>query len=203
MADLAEIVSKHADVFTEGNDIHDRFGAIQTQLQGLGYDVLINDKAAAEFVPSSRLSDVVSQRDTIKSQLEEANRQLTEIRNQKGTTPEVQATIDALTQAQDNLLKELQESKINLAIVTEAEDAINPQDIVMFVDRSKIKMDKDGKITAGLSEEIERIRTEKPYFFKKGAAASKKAGTDGSGGGSGGEKVTMNAMIRGAASRQN
>ena len=200
-ASLEDIMAQHTDAFPEGNDFGSRFGGIQSQLQSLGYDVLINNREAAEFVPASRLSEVVSQRDNFKAQFEKANKDLEALKGQAGISEEAQNQINNLIAANTQLLESLKEANINLEIISGADDAINPKDILMFVNKEALKMDKEGKITGGLTEELDRLRTEKPYLFNaKSGGSGSKGGTDGQGAGSGGnEHVTMNAMIRRAA----
>ena len=66
---------------------------------------------------------------------------------------------------------------------------------------TKIKQDKEGHVVSGVKEELDRLRTEKPYLFTKKQQQSSKGGFDGSSssGGSGEQKTDMNAAIRRAA----
>ena len=82
-----------------------------------------------------------------------------------------------------------------------ASDAINPKDVLPFINMDAIKKDKDGNVTGGVKEEIDRLRTEKPYLFGKMQVESSKGGFDGTSGGgtTGGQKTDMNAAIRRAA----
>ena len=200
-ANLEDVMAQHTDVFTEGNDFGERFGAIRDQLGSLGYDLLINNRQNAEFAPTSRISELVSQRDGFKAQAENAIRELNELKSKPGVTPEVQQQLDALIQSNTDLLDSLVEANMNLDIVTAAADAKNPKDVLAFINKENITVDKKtGKVTKGLEEELERIRAEKPYLFndKKGTGA--KAGSDNKGSGAGsGDKLDMNSMIRRSA----
>lgn len=193
-------MAQHTDAFPEGNDFETRFSGIQSQLQSLGYDVLINNRAQAEFVPASRLSEVISQRDGFRTQFENAQKDLLALKNQPNIPEEAQNQIDALIDTNNKLLESLKLANINLAVVTEFDDAIDASDILQFIDRSKLKIDKDGTVTGGLKEEHERLKGEKPYLFVASQDTSRKqAGADLGGGGTGAEKLTMNALIRRAA----
>ena len=200
-ASLDDVMAQHSDVFTEGNDFGERFGAIQGQLQGLGYDLLINNRQNAEFVPSSRLGEVISQRDGFKTQAENAIKELNELKAKEGITPEAQQTIDSLIQANETLLSTLVEANMNLDIVTAAADAKNPKDILAFINKEALTIDKKtGKVTKGLDEELTRIRAEKPYLFNESQPANKsKAGAENKGSGNSNETNDMNAMIRRSA----
>ena len=198
-ASVTDIMTQHPDAFPEGNDFGTRFGDVQTQLQALGYDVLINDKAKADFIPASRFSEVISQRDGYKSQLDQAAKELETLKGMPNIPEEAQRQIDSLIQANQTLIDSLKEANLNLGVVTEFDDAINPADILQFIDKSKLKIDKDGKITSGLTEEHERLKGEKPYLFIAEQTVNKQAGHDTGNGGSGHEKATMNSLIRRAA----
>ena len=198
-ANIADVMSAHPDAFPEGTDFGTRFGDVQTQLQALGYDVLINNRASAEFIPASRLSEVISQRDGFKALLDKANKDLEAIRGQENIPEEAQRQIDSLIQANTGLIDSLKEANIKLGIVTEFDDAIDASDIIQFIDKTKLKIDKDGKITDGLTAEHERLKSEKPYLFVATQTETKKAGQDPGPGGSGHEKATMNSLIRRAA----
>lgn len=201
-ASLDDVLSTHSDVFTEGNDFGERFGAIQGQLKDLGYDLIINNRQNAEFVPSTRLSEVISQRDGFKTQAENAIRELNELKAKDGITPEAQQTIDSLIEANETLLSTLVEANMNLDIVTAAADAKNPKDVLAFINKEALTIDKkSGKVTKGLDEELERIRAEKPYLFNESnnAGNKSKAGSENKGSGGSGDNHDMNSMIRRSA----
>lgn len=198
-ANVADIMTQHPDAFPEGNDFGTRFGDVQTQLQALGYDVIINNRANAEFIPASRFAEVISQRDGYKTQLDQAVKDLEKLKGMDNIPEEAQSQIDSLIQANQSLIDSLKEANLNLAVVTKFDDAINPSDILQFIDKSKLKVDKDGKVTSGLDEEHERLKGEKPYLFVSAPAGNKQAGHDPGGKGSEPEKATMNSLIRRAA----
>lgn len=201
-ASMDDVMGAHADAFGEGDTTKDSFTAVSDKLKGLGYDVLINHREKAEFVPSSRLSEVVAQRETFKAQAEQAIVELNKLKNQQGMSEEAQTQINTLIGQNEALLEQLQEANVQLEIMSTAADAINPKDVLPFVDMSKIKKDKDGNVTGGVKEEVDRIRAEKPYLFNKTKPEGSKGGFDGSNGGSSSgenQKIDMNAAIRRAA----
>ena len=201
-ANLEDVMAQHTDVFTEGNDFGERFGAIRDQLGSLGYDLLINNRQNAEFAPTSRISELVSQRDGFKAQAENAIRELNELKSKPGITPEVQQQLDGLIQSNTALLDSLVEANMNLDIVTAAADAKNPKDVLAFINKEALTIDKKtGKVTKGLEEELERLRTEKPYLFNTKKGTDSKAGSEnkGSGADGNGGKLDMNSMIRRSA----
>ena len=201
-ASIDDVIAGNTDAFGEGDTTKDNYTAISEKLKELGYDVLINHREKAEFVPISRLNEVVSQRNTFKQQAEQAIIDLNKLKGQSGISEEAQAQINGLITQNQGLLTQLQEANVQLEIMSIATDAINPKDILPFVDMTKVKTDKDGNVTGGAKEEIDRLRTEKPYLFNKQQGSGSKGGFDGSNGGGGsqgGQKVDMNAAIRRAA----
>ena len=201
-ASMDDVITANADSFGEGDTTKESFTAISDKLKGLGYDVLINHREKAEFVPSSRFSEVVAQRETFKTQAEQAIIELNKLKNQQGISEEAQNQINTLIGQNEALLNQLQEANVQLEIMSTAADAINPKDVLPFVDMTKIKKDKDGNVVSGVKEEVDRIRAEKPYLFNKKQQEGSKGGFDGSGGNGGGtgtQKVDMNAAIRRAA----
>lgn len=199
-ADLDSIVETNQGAF-EDFDIKGNFETIQTKLNELGYDVLINHKEKAEFVPSSRLSEVVQQRDAFKQKVEELNISLANMKAQAGDNEELKKNYQDLIDKNNLLLAELEETRINTEIMLAAKDAINAKDLLVFVNRDNIKINAKGEIL-GVEAEIERLKAEKPYLFNT-QQQTKKAGADNKEGQNDDPaKVSgMNAMIRRAAGR--
>lgn len=201
-ASMDDVITANTDAFGEGDTTKESFTAISDKLKGLGYDVLINHRDKAEFVPASRLSEVVAQRETFKTQAEQAIVELNKLKNQQGISEEAQNQINTLIGQNETLLNQLQEANVQLEIMSTAADAINPKDVLPFIDMTKIKKDKDGNVVSGVKEEVDRVRTEKPYLFNKKQSSDSKGGFDGSNGGAsagGTQKADMNAAIRRAA----
>lgn len=200
-ATFDDVATAHADAFGEGDNTRANFDAISNKLKDLGYDVLINHREKAEFIPSTRLNEVVAQRETFKQQAEQAIIELNKLKSQSGITPEAQKQIDALITQNEGLLEQLKTSNMQVEIMSGANDAINPKDVLPFIDMTKIKMDKEGHVVSGVKEELDRLRTEKPYLFNKKQTEGSKGGFDGGSGSSEGGtgKVDMNQAIRRAA----
>lgn len=201
-ASMDDVITANADAFGEGDTTKDSFTAVSDKLKELGYDVLINHREKAEFIPASRLNEVVGQREAFKAQAEQAVIELNKLKQQSGISEEAQNQINTLIGQNEELLSQLQEANVHLEIMSTAADAINPKDILPFIDMDKIKKDKDGNVVSGVKEEVDRVRAEKPYLFNKKQQEGSKGGFDGSGNGSGsgsGQKTDMNSMIRRAA----
>lgn len=198
-ASLDEIIEANKDSF-EGEEFQTSFGSISEKLSGLGYDVLLNHKEKAEFVPYSRLSEVVGQRDTFKGKVEELNSQLQKMKDGAGDNKELTSQIQNLMDTNQTLLADLEKTKINSEIMLSAKDAIAPKDILAFVDMNNIKVNAKGEVL-GVESEINRLKIEKPYLFLSDEAKKKKAGGDPGGDGSQSTQGGMNAILRRAAGR--
>lgn len=199
-ANLDEVVSQNEEAFKDA-DYKGHYSALSTKLGALGYDVLINDKKSAEFVPSSRLNDVVSQRDSFKGQADTLQKELSAMQVSAKGNEGLQAQIQTLMDSNAGLLKANEAAKLNTEIMTVAKDAINPKDILAFIDVSNIKINSKGEII-GVDAEIAKLKADKPYLFNADAATKKKkSGTDPAGGSDDKTFSDMNSSIRRAAGR--
>lgn len=198
-ANLDEIITQNTQAF-EGSNVKDSFTSISTKLSELGYDILINNKKQSEFVPISRLNEVVGQRDNFKSQFEGLNSTLETMKKGVGDNEVLKKQIEDQQKANETLLKDLDNMKVQTEIITAAKDAINPKDVMAFINMDSIKVSAKGEIL-GVESEIKRLREEKPYLFGTAdTTVRKKLGMD-NGGGGGADKLDMNSMIRRAAGR--
>ena len=195
-ASIDEIITANAAQF-EGTDIKDQFSKITEKLTSLGYDVLINDKKKAEFVPSSRLSEVVASRDNLKGKVEELNIQLEKLKKGAGDNEQLKLEYQKLIDQNNSLLQELEQTKVNSAIMVAAKDAINVNDLLLFINREAIKLNAKGEVL-GVEAEIARLKTEKPYLFNA-AGDVKKGGTDSAEKGGKQGVLNINSRIRRAA----
>lgn len=199
-ANFDEIVAANTAAF-EGSNLGESVKTLSEKLSGLGYDVLFNNKKSAEFVPSSRLSEVATQRDTFKNQATELDSQLKKmIEEAKGNEP-LQAQLQKLQDANTGLLKDLESTRINSEIMLSATDAINAKDVLVFINYDAIKTNAKGEVL-GVEAEIARLKLEKPYLFQGDEATRKKKGGSDPNNDQGNPKNTgMNSMIRRAAGK--
>lgn len=197
MANFEEIATTHAEKLTD-KDYKSYFNDVNTKLSELGFEVLINEKAKAEFVPVGRLNEVVGQRDTFKTQVGDLNKQLETLKTAAAGNDKLQADIQALINNNTTLMGELEKTKIDTAIMLAAKDAHDPNDVLAFINREKVKLTSKGELV-GVEEELARLHTEKPHLFISKTPG--KGGMDHSGSAGGQESLGMNNMIRRAAGR--
>lgn len=200
-ADLDEVIVTHKEQLADIGESTTHFKALKERLGKLGYDVLLNHKEKAEFVPSSRLSDIAGQRDGFKSKVEELNTQLESLKASSKGNEELQGKLQEMMDKNNLLLSDLEKTKINTEIMLSAKDAINAKDILVFVDFSNIKANSKGEIL-GVESEINRLKAEKPYLFHDVNKTKNKGGMEnGSRKDEDLLKGNMNSMIRKMAGR--
>lgn len=198
-AALDDVIAANKAAF-EGSNIKDNFAAISTKLNELGYDMLINNKKSAEFVPSSRLSDVVGQRDQFKNQADQLAIDLQKMKDAAKGNEALQNQIQGLMDTNNKLLKDLEQSKVHNEIIAAAKDAVNAKDLIVFVNMDAIKINSKGEVL-GVEAEIQRLKTEKPYLFQTAGTGKKKAGLDNTDKDGDKGSLDMNVAIRRAAGR--
>lgn len=197
-ADLNDIMTENATAF-EGVDLEQTFNPIATKLSELGYEVLINNKQKAEFVPTTRLGEVVSQRDTFKQKVEELNGTLVTMQTAAGENKNLKDDYQKLIDQNNLLLADLEQTRVDTEIMLSAKDAIAPKDLLMFINRENITVNAKGEIL-GVDAEIARIKAEKAYLFQSETKSSK-AGMDNDKKEDIAKLSGMNAMIRQAAGK--
>ena len=151
---------------------------IDELLKGLG---IAEDKAAeakkqinsyldGAYVPKSRFNEVNEEKKTLAAAVSERDKQLEALKKSTGDVEGFKKQIKDLQEANKKAKEEseqaLKDLKINdaikMAVVGDAQDV----DIVSsLVDKSKIILGEDGKIT-GLKEQVEDLKKNKAFLFK-------------------------------------
>lgn len=169
----------------------------------------INSYLDGAYVPKSRFNEVNEEKKTLTATVTERDKQLEALKKSTGDAEKLKAEIKSLQDANkkakeeaDSAMKNLRISDaIKMAIASDAQDV----DIVSgLVDREKLIMGEDGKIT-GLKEQVEALKKNKPFLFK---AAGPKPGYHPNAGEGGGNtnpfaKETFNLTEQGKLFREN
>jgi hypothetical protein len=195
---IEALIDVHANELNDLGDtkqLKDVISKLNGKLQDLGYDILINNKQKSNYVPISRLNEVISQRDNFKTQVQELNTQLETIKDNDTLKQQLQDLQNKNTE----LINQIEQTKLDTAIILAAKDAINPQDVLVFIDKSKIKIDKNGNFT-NIDEIINELRQSKPYLFNQSTLTTSKAGLDNKHD-TDVQNVNMNDLIRRAIRR--
>lgn len=123
------------------------------------------------------LATAVSERDSYKTQLTDRDTQLESLRLKARGNEDLQATIDALKQANDDAKavhqqelsahqQELSNTKLNYELdqALLLNKARNPRAVRALLDSEVIKLNEEGKVV-GLSEQLEGLKVSDPYLF--------------------------------------
>ena len=99
------------------------------------------------------------------------DKQIAELGKFKGTAEELQKKVDDLTaqntksaEEYEAKLKDMEETNAIRAAVTD--QVHNPDDVMPKLDRTKLTF-KDGKVVAGLVEQMDIIKKTSPHYFKE------------------------------------
>lgn len=190
MADFNEIQFEGKDGVTEA------FQSVTSALKAAGYDVLVNEVAKNEYIPYSRFSEVISEKNTLSSQLTNANVELEKLKKASPDT-KVQERIQELIQKNTALADQLKQSTIKSTVMSMAKDAIDCEDVFNALNKELVSVDENGNVT-GVDTEIQRIREAKPHWFSK---APNKGGFDPSSQHEETQALDMNSAIRAMAGR--
>lgn len=116
------------------------------------------------------LTSAQSELDSYKTQLADRDTQLEDLRGKADGNTDLQATIDALKQANEDAKTthqaELSATKLNYELdqALILNKARNPRAVRALLDSEVIKLGDDGKVV-GLSEQLEGLKTSDPYLF--------------------------------------
>lgn len=108
---------------------------------------------------------------TLKTQVADRDKQITELGTFKGTAEQLQNKVADLEkqnkEAQDKFDADLLQAQKDAAIRFDiASRVIDADDVLPKLDQSKIVF-KEGKIASGLTEQLDELQKSKPHYFKK------------------------------------
>lgn len=166
MPDFKEILTQNADAFKDIAGVDTTIETVSAKLKELGYGLIIDSQKEPGFVSKNRLDEVIAQRNTYKTDSETYMTQLEELKKgAKGNeelTKQIEALQNQVTDAQGKNKDLLLSSEIKLAAMKMS--ANDPDDVLAFIDKSKIELKEDGSIK-GLEEQINALKEAKPYLF--------------------------------------
>ncbi|ULQ49050.1 phage scaffolding protein [Liquorilactobacillus nagelii] len=147
-------------------------------LKDLGIEGDNLEKIMAEYGKShtestdlqKKVADLTEQNGSLQSQIDDRDKQLTEIKRSAGDNEELKSKIKALQDAnkqaaedyQTKLAEQSKESKIELAL--RDVKAKNPKAVKALLDLNKVSVDGDNLI--GFNEQIEKIKETDAYLFQ-------------------------------------
>lgn len=142
---------------------------------GVSEEVVQSVVAAAEeklkdFVPKHRFDEVNEAKKQLAEQLAERDNQLSQLKKAAGDNEELRKKIEALQNENKEREKEYQERLRDMMITTAiklavAGDAHDPDLVASLIDKSKIEVDEQGNIKAGLDDQLKALREMKSFLF--------------------------------------
>jgi predicted RNase H-like nuclease (RuvC/YqgF family) len=142
---------------------------------GVSGEVVQNAVAAAEeklkdFVPKHRFDEVNEAKKQLAEQLQERDNQLSQLKKAAGDNEELRKQIEALQNENKEREKEYQGRLRDMAITTAiklavAGEAHDPDLVASLIDKSKVEVDEQGNIKAGLEDQIKSLRESKAFLF--------------------------------------
>jgi hypothetical protein len=139
---------------------------------------LHKDAIDGNFVPKATFEAERTKVKTANETIADRDNQIAELGKFKGTAEELQAKVNQLTADNDSAkqeyekrLKEVEEEWAIRASVTDLVHSVD--DIMPKLDRTKLTF-KDGKVVAGLVEQMDEIKKTSPHYFKEAPSGGDK-----------------------------
>lgn len=150
-------------------------------LKGLGLDDEAIEKVMAEHgkdvtAAKQQMSDVEAERDGLKTQLQERDKDIEDLKKNSGTSEELKQQITELQQKNKELettyQSELAETKKNSAIelALAGAKAKNPKAVKALLDIDKLELTDEG--IKGLDEQLQTLQESDSYLFGEETKAS-------------------------------
>lgn len=143
--------------------------------KGIADDIIQTVVATVEekfknFIPKHRFDEVNEAKKQLEAQLAERDKQLSELKKVAGDNEELKKRIEQLQQENKAKEQEYQAKIRDMAVTTAIKlavvgDAHDPDLIVSLLDKSKIELDDNGNIKAGLEEQLKALRENKAFLF--------------------------------------
>ncbi|EAF4051492.1 scaffolding protein [Listeria monocytogenes] len=157
-------------------------------LKGLGLEDEVINKVMAEngkdiTAAKQQLSEVEAERDGLKSQLTQRDKDIDDLKKDSGTSEELKKQIEDLqqknTDLESNYQSEIDETKKNSAIelALASAKAKNPKAVRALLDNDKLELTKEG--LKGLDEQLEALQESDAYLFAQESEAVPKFGFSG------------------------
>lgn len=135
------------------------------------------------YVPKATFNEELEKVKTANNTIAERDKQIAELGKFKGTAEELQQKVDDLTvenskakqEYEDKLKKMETDNAIRSAI---ADQVHSPDDIIPRLDVAKLTIN-EGKVVAGLVEQLDAIKKTSPHYFKEAKGDDGKGGLPG------------------------
>lgn len=130
----------------------------------------VNKELPKHFVPKDKYNEVSEARKAAEQSVTERDKQLEQLKKETGDNKELQAKIEQL-QGENKMAKEkyeadMKELRLGTAVKLSLAGKVHDPDIVTgLLDRTKIELDDNGNIKAGLDDQIKALQESKAFLF--------------------------------------
>lgn len=121
------------------------------------YDKL--EKAEKDFVPRKRINDLNDELKNYQNQFKELEKKFVDVEPLQNQLKEFQAKVETMQKEKETILK-----KSNIKDIASKYKARDVEDLMKFIDDSKIKFENDS--ISGLEEQIDELVKSKSYLFE-------------------------------------
>lgn len=143
------------------------------QLLALGLTNEQADKVIEGFgqmIPKSRFDEINEAKKQLEQQIKDRDNQLKELQKKaegnEELTKQIQELQEANKQAKTQYEQQLKDLQVSSAIKLALAGKVHDADLVAgLIDKSKIELGEDGKITKGLEEQIKSLQESKSFLF--------------------------------------
>ena len=143
-------------------------GIAETDIERI--DAEVRKELPKHFVPKSQYNDVSEARKQAEEALKERDKQLSELKKAAEDNEELRRQIEEL-QRQNKTAAEQYEAKLrDMTVTTAIKLAVagqvhDPDLVATLLDKSKIEIDENGNVKAGLDDQIKALRQSKAFLF--------------------------------------
>lgn len=122
------------------------------------------------YIPKHRFDEVNEAKKQLEEQLAERDNQFLQLKKAVGDNEELKKQIEQLQEenksAKEKYEAELKDLQLSTAVKLYVAGTVHDPDIVLgLLDKSKILLDENGNIKAGLDEQIQALREAKSFLF--------------------------------------
>lgn len=125
------------------------------------------EEGKKDMIPRARLNEKNEEIKRLKEEIENRDKQIGVLEKSVKGNEELEKQIQELKAKNEDWARKYKETQINTAIKLAAKDAKDPEDVLVFLDKSKLELNEDGSVK-GLDEALEGLRASKPYLFDEG-----------------------------------
>lgn len=149
------------------------------------------------WFPKSKFDEVNEAKKKLEADIADRDKQLEELSKAAGTSEELKKQIEQLQTdnkaAKEKYEAEMKELRTNTALKLALANEVHDADIVLgLIDKTKIELDDNGNVKAGLDDQVKALRESKAFLFvEKDGTGAKFRGAkppEGSDKGSSGQK---------------